>query len=194
MANGVDALNALIFGADNDALYLADGKVDLSKVTDLTSPLPKELEHVGWISEDGMGLEFSDSLEKIRGHQGHKVVKTYMSSSDTTLTATLLESKLKTVLRALDATAEKSGDITKITAKTARQTKLCTGVLDLFDTSGNGAQWRILFPLLQLGERESLAFKTTEMTAYTHKLEVLEDYVILTNAEAMQVTAGDSNV
>lgn len=185
----VSAIDALIFGSDDDAIHLGPAGTSLSTVTGLASPLPVGLENRGWISEDGLGLELSDSIDKIRGHQGNAVVKEYMSSSDTNLTAALLESRLSTLLENLDATATKVGTganaIAKIDAPSSRKARLLTGVVDLFDTSGNGAQFRILLPTISLGERQGLAFKTGEITAYNYNLAILGGFTILTNAKAI---------
>ena len=77
MAN-MNAANALMFGSENDSFFLGDGKVDLTSIVDLETQLPAGLEDVGWIGEDGMTINLSDSVDKIRGHQKHGVVKTYM--------------------------------------------------------------------------------------------------------------------
>lgn len=184
-----NSLNALMFGSENDALYLGPAGTDLSTIVGLSSPIPAALIDCGWINEDGMSLEVSDSVEKIRGHQGNKVVKTFMSSSDTTFTATLLESLLPTLLNNLDATATrvKDGDETigRITASASRKVTYLSGVVDLFETTESKSQWRILFPRLALGERSAVPFKNQELTAYSHTLEVLGGYTILTNTESL---------
>lgn len=186
---GKNSLNALMFGSDDDALHLGPAGIDLSGIVGLSSPIPSGLLDCGWINEDGMGLELSDSVEKIRGHQGNKVIKTFMSSSDTTFTATLVESLLQTLLNNLDATAVRVEDgdetIGRITASASRKVTYLTGMVDLFETTESKTQWRILFPRLALGERSGIPFKNQELTGYSHTLEVLGDYTILTNTESL---------
>ena len=104
----VNAANALIFGSDNDSLHLGPYDPQLrEKITGLYTALPESLVDCGWMSDDGIKLTMDDSVSKIKGHQGHRVVKTFMDSSETSTTATLLESKLDTVKRYLGAKAER---------------------------------------------------------------------------------------
>ena len=189
----VNADNALIFSSDNDALWLGEYEVDFDKnIASLTKNLSEVsgLTNVGWISEDGFKLTSDDSVTKIKGHQGHGVVKTFLDSSETTFSATLLETKLAPLSWYLDATSEKieGGGATKgvkITAKSSRKVKLLCGVADFFDVSGVGAQIRIVFPRLELGERGEITFQQAEITGYEYNLSVLGDYIIYSDHKAL---------
>ncbi|MFA6735181.1 MAG: hypothetical protein WCS71_08810 [Sphaerochaetaceae bacterium] len=189
---GTNSLNVHVFGSDNDALYLGAQGIDLSAMT-LTSEIPAEMIECGWLSDDGSTLGMKDSTKAIQGHQGHANVLTFMDSSDTTLEATLLESKLQTFLWNLDATAEQisaSGDAaayTKITAKASRRVINLCAIWDTFDTLHDDVKWRYVFPLVSLGERDEIPFKAGEITAYKFALNVLGDFVITTDAEGMQL-------
>lgn len=184
-----NSLNALMFGSDDDSLYLGPPRTDLSSITGLSTPIPAALEDKGWINPDGMGFELSDSIEKLRGHQGNAVVKTFMSESNTTFTASLMESLLQTLLDYLSATAERVLDgttpIAKINAPASRRVTYLTGMVDMWETTESKSQWRIPFPSLALGEREGLPFKNNELTGYNYKLEVLGGFTILTNTESL---------
>ena len=156
---------------------------------------------LGFGSDDDslyLGAYDPDLGTKIKGHQGHGVVRTFMDSSETGLEAALLESQLGTVTRYLNATAtniqEQIGagptktDVVKIVAKAQRKVTLCSGVLDVFDTAATGdnpTRIRIVFPRLELGERGEVAFKVGELTAWSYKLSVLGDYVIYSNAKSL---------
>lgn len=185
----VNAANVLMAGSESDSLYLGPAGTDLSTIKDLSTPIPIALTDVGWLSDDGLSLELSDSVDKIRGHQGHGVVRTYMSDSSTTITASLLESKLATIQTYLDATVAQSGaslnKVATISANAARSVKRLTGAVDLFDTSDTKVQFRILFPVLELGERDSISFKVGDATAYSMKLEVIGKFTIITNAPGL---------
>ena len=111
-----------------------------------------------------------------------------MSESTTSFTAALLESKLQTVLNYLDAEEiEGSAEgVTRLKAKSARTAKTMCAVIDLYDTSNMKVQFRYVFPRLALGEREGLAFKNGEISAYNHTLKVLGDYYLITNAPGMK--------
>ena len=183
---------AHMFGSDNDTVYLGlytqELATQLEAIDTLDKTIPTGLEDVGWLSDDGIEFSFDDSTEDIRGFQGNAVVKSYMSESTTSFTAALLESKLQTVLNYLDAEeAESTAEgVTRLKAKSARTAKTMCAVIDLYDTSNTKVQFRYVFPRLALGEREGLAFKNGEISAYNHTLKVLGDYYVITNAPGMK--------
>lgn len=180
-------------GSEKDTLYLGPAGTDLSSVTNLTSTLPAGMVDVGWISDDGMTLDMSDSVDKIRGHQGHGVIRTYMSDSSTSFKATLFEAKLDLLKRYMGVTkTEKvtttgTDSITRMTVSASRKVEALCGVADLFDVS-TGKQRRYIFPRLELGERSGVTFKVGELTAYEHNLEVLDKYELLTNEDGLKVS------
>lgn len=182
---------AHMFGSDNDTVYLGlytqELATKLEAIDTLDKAIPTGLEDVGWLSDDGIEFSFDDSTEDIRGFQGNAVVKSYMSESTTSFTAALLESKLQTVLNYLDAeeTESTAEGVTRLKAKPARTAKTMCAVIDLYDTSTK-VQFRYVFPRLALGEREGLAFKNGEISAYNHTLKVLGDYYVITNAPGMK--------
>mgnify|MGYP000907945992 FL=1 len=183
---------AFMAGSEKDTLYLGPAGTDLSSVTSLTSTLPAGMVDVGWTSDDGMTLDMSDSVDKIRGHQGHGVVRTYMSDSSTSFKATLLETKLELLKKYLGATkAEKvtttgTDSITRMTVSASRKVEALCGVADLFDVS-TGKQRRYIFPRLELGERSGVTFKVGELSAYEYNLEVLDKYELLTNEDGLKL-------
>lgn len=191
MAN-TNADNAFMAGSEKDTLYLGPAGTDLSAVTNLTTAMPSGMVDVGWISDDGMTLDMSDSVDKIRGHQGHGVVRTYMSDSSTSFKATLLETKLELLKKYLGATkAEKvtttgTDSITRMTVSASRKVEALCGVADLFDVS-TGKQRRYIFPRLELGERSGVTFKVGELSAYEYNLEVLDKYELLSNEDSLKV-------
>lgn len=187
-----NADNAFMAGSEKDTLYLGPAGTDLSTVTNLTSALPSGMVDVGWISDDGMTLDMSDSVDKIHGHQGHGVVRTYMSDSSTSFKATLLESKLELLKKYLGATkVEKvtttgTDSITRMTVSASRKVETLCGVADLFDVS-TGKQRRYIFPRLELGERSGVTFKVGELTTFEYNLEVLDKYELLSNEDGLKV-------
>lgn len=187
-----NADNAFMAGSEKDTLYLGPAGTDLSTITNLTTPMPQGMVDVGWVSDDGMTLDMSDSVDKIRGHQGHGVVRTYMSDSSTSFKATLLETKLELLKKYLGATkAEKvttagTDSITRMTVSASRKVEALCGVADLFDVS-TGKQRRYIFPRLELGERSGVTFKVGELSAYEYNLEVLDKYELLSNEDGLKV-------
>lgn len=190
---------AHMFGSDNDTFYLGEYTKELAdaleKLNTLETNVPDGLKDVGWISDDGLELSFDDSTDEVRGFQGHGIVKSFMSDSTTSFTAALLESKLATVINYLDAEVQKEAGTkgaVKIKAKSARVAKDLCGVVDLYDTSNEKIHFRFIFPHLSLGEREGLAFKNGEITAYNHTLKVIGNYYMISNATEMQPEAAPS--
>lgn len=187
-----NADNAFMAGSEKDTLYLGPAGTDLSTIISLTTPMPEGMVDVGWTSDDGMTLDMSDSVDKIRGHQGHGVVRTYMSDSSTSFKATLLETKLELLKKYLGATkAEKittagTESITHMTVSASRKVEALCGVADLFDVS-TGKQRRYIFPRLELGERSGVTFKVGELSAYEYNLEVLDKYELLSNEDGLKV-------
>jgi len=188
-----NADNAFMAGSEKDTLYLGPAGTDLSTITGLTTPMPEGMIDVGWTSDDGMTLDMSDSVDKIRGHQGHGVVRTYMSDSSTSFKATLLETKLELLKKYLGVTtAEKvttagTDSITRMTVSASRKVETLCGVADLFDVS-TGKQRRYIFPRLELGERSGVTFKVGELSAYEYNLEVLDKYELLSNEDGLKVS------
>nr|DAS64540.1 MAG TPA: hypothetical protein [Caudoviricetes sp.] len=186
-----NADNAFMAGSEKDTLYLGPAGTDLSTVTNLTSALPQGMVDVGWLTEDGLTLGMSDSVDKFRGHQGHGVIRTYASESSTTLKASLLEAKLDLLKRYLGVSkTEKvtvgSDSITRMEVSASRKVEALCGVMDLFDVS-TGKQRRYIFKRLELGERSDVSYKVGDLTAYEHNLEVLDGYVLLTNEDGLKV-------
>lgn len=192
-----NALNALMFGSENDTLYLGPRSTNLNSLT-LTGSVPSGMEDVGWISEGGFELGIDDSTGSVKGHQGGGVVKEFMESSATSLTAVLLESKLKTFEWFFDTKGVKgtdSGlpgskkDIGTFDIPAARGTIDLCGILDLFDTSNTETKTRLIIPHLTLGARESVAFKIGEITAYKMPLQIIGGFKLITNHPALVPSA-----
>lgn len=191
-----NALNTLMFGADNDALWLGEYTPELSArvaALDIDADIPDGLVEIGWISDDGANLAFSDSVEKIRGHQGNGVIRTYMSESDTSFEAKAYEAKLETVSWTLDSivtreTSAKGTVYGRYSQKSGRKVKRLVGVWDAYDTS-TGDHVRLVFPLLELGARDAIPFKGKELVGFAFTLEVLGKWFGLSDTDAMMPDA-----
>lgn len=193
----VNALNALMFGSERDALYLGAQGTNLNNLT-LTGNIPSGMEDVGWLSEDGINLGLDDSTGIVKGHQGGGVVKQFMESSTTSIEAVLLESKLKTFEWFFDAKGAKgtdSGlpgskkDIGSFEIPAARRAIDLCAVIDLFDTSSPDTKVRLIIPHLTLGAREAVDFKIGEITAYKMPLQIIGGFKMLTNHPGLVPTA-----
>lgn len=182
---------AFMAGDARDTLYLGPAGTDLSSITGLNTAVPAELVGVGWISEDGMTLGLSDSVDKIRGHQDHGVVRTYMSESSTTFQASLLETKLELLKPYLGVTkvekvTDGAGSVTKLAVKASRKVERLAGVADLYDVS-TGKHRRYIFPILELGERSDVVYQNGELTVYEYNLEVIDGYTMFSDEDGLKV-------
>ncbi len=176
--------NALMFGSDDDSFYLGNYGTDLTSITGLDSTLPTDLVDLGWISDDGIDENLDDSSDSIKGHQGNRKVKSFISDSSTSIEVTALETKLQTFLWYYDATVEKQGAIAKITIPPSRQSIDLVGVSDLFDTSLHFRQRRI-YSHLTLTTRDAVSYKVGDITMYKFTLDVIDDAVMYTDQPSM---------
>lgn len=177
-----NADNAFMAGSDNDTLYLGPAGTALSAVTALDSAIPEALTDCGWITDDGITIGFDDSVDKIRGHQGHGVVRTYMSDSSTTFQASLIEQKLRLLTDYMSGESSKSADGNEvtITAKASRQVVRMAAVADMFDVS-TGKHRRYVMPIVELGERGDQEFTVGSLTVLECNLEVIGGYKLISN-------------
>ncbi len=177
--------NALMFGSDDDSLYLAAyGSIPDLADLEFDDPIPAGMIDVGWVSDDGFSDSLKDSAEKIRGHQGNRVVKAFVKESDTSIGATLLETKLKTFEWFYNATGVKVGATAKFVLPTARKAVELCGISVLIDTS-SGKKMIKIYEHLTLTERGSVAFKVGDITAYQITLDVIDDPILLTNVPGL---------
>lgn len=187
-----NALNTLMFGSERDKLWLGEYTPELSALVaglDIDADIPDGLIDLGWINDEGANLGFSDSVEKIRGHQGNGVVRTYMSESDTSFEAAGLEAKFGLLKWILDSvvTRETSARGTvygRFAQKASRRIKRLVGVWDAYDTT-SGDHVRLVFPVLELGARDAIPFKVKNIQAFKFTLEVLGDWFDLSDAPGL---------
>lgn len=182
--------NALMFGSDDDRFYMADYPQEVDNILLSDEPDPSKFTDVGWISEDGVDETYDDSGSKIKGHQGHAVVKAFIESSETGVELTILETMLPIVLKYWNAKAEKvkdkdgTKDIVKISRPRARKAIDMVGIADFIETS-TGNKLRHIYPKLTLTEREGVKYKVGEIVAWKFKLEVTKDPITLSNIPSL---------
>ena len=173
----VSAANAYIFGSDNDSLYLGPYDPQLrERITGLYTALPTGLVDCGWLSDDGIKLTLDDSVSKIKGHQGHRVV----TKVDTV--KHYLDAKVERVMETVGAEQK---PVARLTVPTSRRVLQLSGVVELFDTSGSDVKVRMVFEHIELGERGEISFVTGSITAYEYTLNLLDDFDIWTDAPAL---------
>lgn len=191
----VDAFKALMFGSEDDAVFLGAYTKEASNklwgMKAIAATWPEEVKDRGWVSEDGISLDLADSQSEIRGHQNHGVVKVYMSESDTSLKCTFLETHLETLVETLDITkGKKEGSDVVLDVPSSRKARPLCGGVDLYDVSGSDARVRIVLPHVQMGERTGMTFKVGDISAYEYNLKILGGFRIITNAPAIVENTG----
>lgn len=182
----VNVENVFIGGSDDDALYLGPYGTDLSTVTLTTdlSTIPA-LVDVGWLNDGGLTMALNDSVKKLTGHQGKTPVRTTMESSETTWSATLLESVVETYGWYMDATVTTTGGVATVTARKSRRVKRLVAVWDTYDADDPSVHWRYVATHVELGARGEVPIKKSEFKMYPWTLEVLSGWKAFTNAPGM---------
>lgn len=175
-----NSANARIFGSDNDAVWIAPYGTPLP--TDL-GDLGPEFVDAGWLSPDGITVTPSDSVEKFRGHQGGRVVRTKITESDTTFQFQALETTalaLGLQFDVLDAVSAGAG-VTSLSVSSGRKVAVRTIVVDVFDED---IHYRFAIERAEIGERSEFSLANNAITGYTFTTEVIDGMEIITNDPA----------
>lgn len=186
-----NSLAALMFGHDDDTFYFADLSVGVEAIDSLNAEIPETFVASGWLDDTGLGINPSDSVTKITGHQGGKPVVISMETSETTLAIRTLESKPFLFEKVWSAVGERiagAGEdpaTAKYTIPRARKIEHLCGVWDAYNTAGGGGKIRIVFPMLALGERSESSMTRTDIWGSPMSLELLEDAVMYTDIPSL---------
>ncbi|WP_341856435.1 hypothetical protein [Brachybacterium sp. GPGPB12] len=178
--------NVRIGGGDFDAVWVGA----LGAVMPTGIDAPTNHKHTGSLSDDGMELSFDDNTETFNGHQGGRVIRKKVTSSEATFTFTAAETTLLTLGLAHNITEiTKTDGVARAKASVSKKSNdRRSWVVDVWD--GNPGQegsiwYRYLFPSGETGERPTLAFKNNEITLYETQVTVYDDYEFLTNDPAV---------
>lgn len=177
----VNADNARIWGSDEDYVAVAPLNAEFKLPETLTGEAPAPFEEVGWTHPDGYTLTPEDEVAKLKGFQGGRVIRTKVTSSETSFQFQALESTLQTLGLALnikDSTA--TGDITKHTLAGARQVEQRQFLVELVD---GDKHWLFHFPHGEITERQEIALGNEDITSYTLTVEVIGDYYLYTQGD-----------
>ena len=177
----VNALNARIFGSDDDAVSIADIGADLP---DDLSELDSAFTDAGWLHSDGIEVNPDTSVEKFRGHQGGKVIRTKVTESGLTFQFQCLESTALTLgLQMNIKDSATDGDTTTMTVSTSNRVEPRAFVIDVYDDDGRDetVHYRYVIPRGEIGERESFTLSNSDITGYTFTVEVIDEYTVITN-------------
>ncbi|MEE6280146.1 hypothetical protein [Georgenia sp. MJ170] len=176
----LDPDNARIYGGDLDGVAI--GALGIAGPEDLDD-LEEPWEYAGWLNDNGLDFNPSDSVQRLRGHQGGAVVRTKMSESDTAFVFRALETKLLTHGLQFDVKERTTvGGVTRMRLGSGRKVEARAFVIDLHD---EGVHRRFYIPRGEIGERAALAFRNSEITTYELTVQIIGDWWEITNDPAL---------
>lgn len=179
----VNSANARIFGSDDDAVFI--GPLGTTLPTALTAPA-SPLEDVGWLHSDGITVGGDSSVNKFRGHQGARVVRTKMGDSSTTFTFQCLETTALTLGLQLNIKSQATvTGVTTMSVSSGKKVEVRAFVIDVYDEDATTIQYRFVIPRGEIGERSEFKLANSDITGYSFTVEVIGDYQIITSDEAV---------
>lgn len=183
----LDAANARIFGSDDDKVLIAP--LGSTLPTALAAPDAAFLD-VGWLHSDGLPFTPTDNVEKIRGHQGGRVVRTTITESDLTFQFMALETNEVTFPLQHNVTSSSvATGVATVNMSPGRQVLARAFILDLFDKDDTDIHYRYICPRGEIGERSEFAHINSDITTYTFPVEIIGSYQLITNDPAIVAMA-----
>lgn len=141
---------------------------------------------VGWISEDGVGLNVSTDVTKFKGWQGGTTLRTKVTSSEKSFKIQCLQ-EMPTVTElffghgAVTVTGTAPDEVAKIDLPESIPTIERAAVIKFLD--GTVVKY-LCCTLVQVTNRGELQHRNNSMTMYELTLEIIGDSYILTNGPA----------
>lgn len=177
--------NARIWGSDDDYFAVADLDAEFTAPASIEKAAPAPFIEAGWIHPDGFTLTPTDEVVKLKGFQGGRVIRTKVTSSETTISVQLLESTLLTMGLALGLKeSTKTGDVTKHTVSGSREVEARQFLVGLFDGE---TSWLLHIPCGEIGEKQEVALGSEDITGYNLTIEIIGDAYLYTEGDAGMV-------
>lgn len=174
--------NARIYGGDLDSVWVGDHGAVMPTEDDIV--IPENHDNVGWLSDDGMSFGHNDNVETFNGHQGGRVVRKKVTTSEDTFTFTGLETTLLMfgLIHDIKEHTTTAG-ISRVKVSGAKKSNdRRSWIIDTWD----GDVWyRYLIPSGETGERPEEVKSNSVITMYEQTVTVYGGYEILTNDPAM---------
>ena len=181
-----NAANARIFGSDDDAVFIAPLGTTLPG--DLDTPDVSFVD-AGWLHTDGITVGGDTNVEKFRGHQGGKVIRTKVTESNTTFQFQCLETTALTLGLQLNVleTNPVNGSATRMKVSSGRKVEARTFVIDVYDDDAGDEtiHYRYEIPRGEIGERAEFTLSNSDIVGYTFTVEVIDDFYVVTNDPAV---------
>ncbi|GAA1333929.1 hypothetical protein GCM10009592_28700 [Brachybacterium rhamnosum] len=178
----IDSDNARIYGGDLDSVWVGDHGAVFPAGDDIV--VPENHDNIGWLSEDGLNFAHNDNTETFNGHQGGKVVRKKVTTSEDTFTFTALETTLLTFGLINDVKSyTTTGGVSRLKVSGSKKSNdKRSWIVDTWD----GDIWyRYLIPSGEVGERPEEVKSNSAITMYELAVTVYGGYEILTNDPAM---------
>lgn len=169
------AANARIYGGDSDSIYLAPYGTALP--TGLNDALNGAFEDVGWLHSDGVTETLSGSKEKLRAHQGQRVVRTRMSEPGTEYAFHALESKGQTKsLRYDEKSVSTANGVRAATRGPGQKVSVRAAVIEFYDADDAAIKDRLVIPRFEVVANGDRVFVGTDIAGFPFLGEVIGDY------------------
>jgi len=170
-----NAALARIYGSDDDRVCLAPYLTTLP--TTIDGVLDEDFEDIGWLNEDGLSESQTGSVERKRGHQGNRVVRTRMNEPGTTITFVGLETKPQTLaLRYPEKNVSVTAGVRKATRGSGQRINVRSAVIDLFDADDPTAAERFVIPRFEVAPNGDKAFTSKDISAFPFVGEIIGDF------------------
>lgn len=172
-----DRINIRIYGDDADAVYVAPKGT--TGPTDLGAPGVGYVE-VGWLAEDGVDFDRSETVTDFFGLQGGALVRSKKSSVKDTFKFICLEETATTLgLYYVGATATTLTGVDKYVVTNQSASDERAWVLDFLDGT---VHKRAVIPNGEVTGRATVSHKNSAITMYEFTVSVYGDYDIYKTA------------
>lgn len=181
--------NARIYGGDDDAIHLAPLGTTLP--TSIDEELDPAFDDLGWLSTDGIAETATGSVDKKRGHQGNKVVRSTITEGGTTVGFTALETKpLTQELRYDEKDKTVSNGVVETTRGAGQKVKRMAAVIDVYDTSDDTVKERWAIGVLEITPNGDRVMTNADIAGYPFLGEIVGDYKHWTTDPDAEAPAG----
>lgn len=171
--------NIRVFGSLDDMLWFApEGTV---MPTSLDLMLPSPWVPAGWLAESGVPIEISTDVEKFKAYQGGATVRTKVTSTEKTLSFTMLEKTplaLKLHQDAGDPVAAGPG-VARVDLPEGIGVVTMAAVLVTVDDDVTDF---LCMEKVEIGEREAVPHANNEISGYGMSAEIIGESFMLTNS------------
>lgn len=181
---------------NSDNVRSAGGDLDSVWIGLLGAIMPTEIEdppnheNAGWLNEDGFEYAHNDNIESFTGHQGGKIVRKKVTSSEDTFKFTCLESTALVYglihnissKETTPGTVDVGKQVTRLRVTGSKKPNdRRSWIVDEWD----GDIWeRKLIPSGEIGERPSVTASNSGLKMYEFTVTIYGAYEILTNDPA----------